>query len=193
MGKKKNYEHIVCKPCWELKYCPYGPLVEQFPLFPEMVSIEEIEESYREYLEGLAEGDFKTEDEIRWAASRLFFLHPTRWRMLKQHDSTEFQCNVYGHVCPVFFSAEPATETKEFRRRGRYIPRKIMLKVVRRDGQICQICRKNALDNEIEFDHIIPHSKGGPVTVENLRVLCADCNLKKGDSLKDLLEDNGAI
>src|SRR5229473_5814126 len=21
-----------CKPCWELKYCPYGPLVEQFPL-----------------------------------------------------------------------------------------------------------------------------------------------------------------
>ncbi len=24
----------VCKPCWELKYCPYGPLVEQFPLLP---------------------------------------------------------------------------------------------------------------------------------------------------------------
>jgi hypothetical protein len=22
----------VCKPCWELKYCPYGPLVEDFPL-----------------------------------------------------------------------------------------------------------------------------------------------------------------
>ena len=24
----------VCKPCWEFKYCPYGPLVEQFPLVP---------------------------------------------------------------------------------------------------------------------------------------------------------------
>jgi len=24
---------IPCKPCWELKYCPYGPLVEFFPLF----------------------------------------------------------------------------------------------------------------------------------------------------------------
>jgi hypothetical protein len=22
----------ICKPCWELKYCPYGPLVEQFPV-----------------------------------------------------------------------------------------------------------------------------------------------------------------
>jgi hypothetical protein len=24
----------VCKPCWELKYCPYGPLVETFPILP---------------------------------------------------------------------------------------------------------------------------------------------------------------
>jgi hypothetical protein len=22
----------IQKPCWTLKYCPYGPLVEQFPL-----------------------------------------------------------------------------------------------------------------------------------------------------------------
>jgi hypothetical protein len=22
----------ICKPCWELRYCPYGPLVERFPL-----------------------------------------------------------------------------------------------------------------------------------------------------------------
>jgi hypothetical protein len=30
-----NY-HVnrVCKPCWELKYCPYGPLVEESPLLP---------------------------------------------------------------------------------------------------------------------------------------------------------------
>lgn len=25
----------VCKPCWEIRYCPYGPLVEQFPLADE--------------------------------------------------------------------------------------------------------------------------------------------------------------
>jgi hypothetical protein len=24
----------VCKPCWELKYCPYGPLVEHAPALP---------------------------------------------------------------------------------------------------------------------------------------------------------------
>lgn len=21
----------ICKPCWELHYCPYGPVVEEFP------------------------------------------------------------------------------------------------------------------------------------------------------------------
>ncbi len=30
---KKKSTH-VCKPCWELKYCPYGPFVEQSPILP---------------------------------------------------------------------------------------------------------------------------------------------------------------
>ncbi|MCH8069989.1 MAG: hypothetical protein IID16_12090 [Candidatus Marinimicrobia bacterium] len=30
----KNKSTKVCKPCWELKYCPYGPFVEQSPLLP---------------------------------------------------------------------------------------------------------------------------------------------------------------
>jgi len=30
---KKKSTH-VCKPCWELKYYPYGPFVEQSPLLP---------------------------------------------------------------------------------------------------------------------------------------------------------------
>ena len=27
-----NKINAICKPCWDLKYCPYGPLVEQFPM-----------------------------------------------------------------------------------------------------------------------------------------------------------------
>jgi len=33
-AKWKEHANRVCKPCWELKYCPYGPLVEQSPLLP---------------------------------------------------------------------------------------------------------------------------------------------------------------
>ena len=28
----KKRVKAVCKPCWEIKYCPYGPLVEEFPI-----------------------------------------------------------------------------------------------------------------------------------------------------------------
>jgi hypothetical protein len=34
-GKRIDWKKrvkAVCKPCWEIKYCPYGPLVEEFPL-----------------------------------------------------------------------------------------------------------------------------------------------------------------
>lgn len=33
--KSRNWSKkpkAVCKPCWEIKYCPYGPLVEDFPI-----------------------------------------------------------------------------------------------------------------------------------------------------------------
>lgn len=65
-----------------------------------------------------------------------------------------------------------------------------MLKVVRRDGQVCAVCKNNVLDDEIEFDHIIPFSRGGATTPENLRVLCRECNRKKGDGLSELLIDS---
>jgi 5-methylcytosine-specific restriction endonuclease McrA len=91
---------------------------------------------------------------------------------------------------PPGFSAEPFTETKEDRRISRNIPRDAMLKVVRGDGQVCRACYKNVPDNEIEFDHIIPHARGGPTTSENLRILCRKCNRKKSEALKEILVDD---
>ncbi len=113
--------------------------------------------------------------------------HPTYWEWIGQFETRELGCHVFGHICPVFFEAEPCTETKEGRRIGRGIPRDLMLKVVRRDGQICQRCNKPVKDNEVEFDHIIPVSKGGPVMADNLRLTCRSCNRTKLDSLAEVL------
>lgn len=99
----------------------------------------------------------------------------------------EASCRVFGHVCPVFLVAEPLTETKERRNHNRLISRDVMLKVVRRDGQICQKCNKPVFDNEVEFDHIIPFSRGGKSTMENLRLIHKNCNRKKSNSLKEIL------
>jgi 5-methylcytosine-specific restriction endonuclease McrA len=65
-----------------------------------------------------------------------------------------------------------------------------MLKVIRRDGQICQKCHRPVPDDKVEFDHIIPFAKGGTSTAHNLRLLCYDCNREKSDSLDEILSEN---
>lgn len=93
----------------------------------------------------------------------------------------EMQCTVFGHICPVVFSAEGFTETTEERRTGRYIPFQTKMRVVRRDNYTCQHCTKHLQDDEVEFDHVIPISKGGSSDEHNIRLTCHDCNADKSD------------
>lgn len=124
-------------------------------------------------------------------------IEPTRraWfqRQVDQFDPAEYpdnipaifeegSCSVFGHVCPVFFTAEAMTETKEERRIGRRsLNFKTMMRIVRRDDYRCQHCRKKLEDTEVEFDHIIPVSRGGSSEEHNLRLTCYDCNRDKSD------------
>ena len=96
----------------------------------------------------------------------------------------ETSCNIFGHICPVVFVGESITETSEKRRRGRYISFKTKVRVVRRDNYTCQECSKHLRDDEVEFDHIIPHSKGGSSEEHNIRLTCYDCNRDKLDNVQ---------
>ena len=90
---------------------------------------------------------------------------------------------MFGHICPVVYSAESWTETTEDRRTGRYIPFQTKIRVVRRDNYTCQHCHKHLQDNEVEFDHIIPLAKGGSSDEHNIRLTCHECNADKSDKV----------
>lgn len=62
----------------------------------------------------------------------------------------------------------------------RHIPSSIKAAVWEQSGGICRECSREVDRGDIHFDHFVPFSRGGPSTVENLRVLCAPCNLSKG-------------
>lgn len=284
----------LCKPCWELKYCPYGPLVEQLPTLPPLRSaIEEQQAYFKHCLETDTVGTIEPlSDEMRathqewlvdedlllrqgltelrqqraleeanraetyeekiaiWFGRELPPVHiyraaydiddgeldeedfePEIWQEIvaraetqrerlkqalatgqndgrlpldpvrrawfqKQVDDfvaenypdtiperfTEAECNVFGHICPVFFTAEAMTETQEERRIGRrHLNFTTMMRIVRRDDYRCQHCQKQLRDTEVEFDHIIPVSKGGSSEEHNLRLTCFDCNRDKSD------------
>ena len=49
-------------------------------------------------------------------------------------------------------------------------------------GGICPICKNHFEFSEMAGDHIVPWSKGGKSVLENLQMLCTDCNLKKSDN-----------
>jgi 5-methylcytosine-specific restriction endonuclease McrA len=180
----------ICKPCWELKYCPYGPIVEDFPILPPTKK-EAME--HNDYLKKCFRtnklDDGKKLDELRrkWFKKEIKNFNPKDYPESFPKVLLEASCKVFGHICPAFLASEPLTETKERRKHSRSISRDVMLKVVRRDGQICQKCNEPVSDNEVEFDHIIPFSKGGGSTVENLRLIHKNCNRRKGNSLKEIL------
>jgi len=142
---------------------------------------------HNQCLSNLMSGKLETPEDVWEEVYRLLYSTPSNWEYLSQFNPDDTTCKMFGHVCPIFITQDSYTETKDERRKGRYIPRDVMFKVINRNNQICQVCKKNVLFDEVEFDHIIPVSKGGPSTVDNIRLLCRNCNRKKSNSLNELL------
>jgi hypothetical protein len=116
-----------------------------------------------------------------WFRKRVQEFDPQKYPKKVPDIFAEAECNVFGHICPVFFAAEALTETSTERRRGRYIPFVVKMRVVRRDNHTCQHCSKHLRDDEVEFDHAIPIAKGGSSEEHNIRLTCFDCNRDKSD------------
>lgn len=64
----------------------------------------------------------------------------------------------------------------------RLIPSQIKKEVWKRDQGKCVICGES---KNLHFDHDLPFSKGGTsLVVNNVRLLCAKCNLRKSDKIE---------
>ena len=60
--------------------------------------------------------------------------------------------------------------------RSRNIPQSVKDAVWRRAEGKCEVC---GIKENLEFDHIIPFSRGGANTYRNIQLLCVSCNRKK--------------
>lgn len=61
------------------------------------------------------------------------------------------------------------------------IPEQIRIEVWRRDGGKCARCGSR---ENLEYDHIVPISKGGSNTARNIELLCEKCNRSKGANIE---------
>ena len=86
----------------------------------------------------------------------------------------------------------------------RFVPLDMKAEILERDGFKCQICGKfltSCRDAKrfvklgsglFHIDHVVPVLQGGRATLENLRLTCPECNLKrkKRFSFRDLLKES---
>ncbi|MGC4006257.1 MAG: HNH endonuclease [Pirellulales bacterium] len=49
-----------------------------------------------------------------------------------------------------------------------------------RDGNLCQYCGKTFPTSELSLDHVMPRSRGGDTSWENIVCACVECNVRKG-------------
>lgn len=63
------------------------------------------------------------------------------------------------------------------------VSNKMRFSIYERDGYRCRKCGISDRHANLEIDHIIPISKGGKSTYDNLQTLCHKCNVEKGDSI----------
>lgn len=52
-----------------------------------------------------------------------------------------------------------------------------------RDGFACQYCGDRLPTHELTFDHVVPRSRGGRTTWDNVVAACSSCNLVKGNRM----------
>ena len=52
--------------------------------------------------------------------------------------------------------------------------------VLARDGHLCQYCGRHYPAQQLSLDHVVPRSRGGMTTWENIVCACLSCNVRKG-------------
>ena len=62
------------------------------------------------------------------------------------------------------------------------VTNRMRFSIYQRDHYRCQKCGRRT--NDLEVDHIIPISKGGKSTYDNLQTLCHRCNVRKGAKIE---------
>ena len=76
---------------------------------------------------------------------------------------------------------KPERTTFDNKQKRNHIPTHVKREVWRRDQGKCAYCGSQ---ERLEFDHIIPVSKGGSNTARNVQLLCEKCNRSKSNKIE---------
>jgi hypothetical protein len=89
------------------------------------------------------------------------------------------QENVVERTCEIYLENRGSTGTKKT---SRDINLRLRFQILKRDHFRCVCCGTvSGPELELHVDHIVPYSKGGETTRDNLQTLCSKCNFGKSN------------
>ncbi|HMK31813.1 MAG TPA: HNH endonuclease [Terriglobales bacterium] len=103
--------------------------------------------------------------------------------VLKGVAMTEEENGAFLHAARMAMRVPSVIRLLEYRRiphQTRALSRK---NILLRDRNSCQYCGIALASGELTLDHVVPRSRGGSSTWENLVACCHPCNRKKGNQL----------
>ena len=103
--------------------------------------------------------------------------------VLKGVAMTEEENGHFLHAARIAMRVPSVIRLLEYRRiphQSRALSRK---NILLRDRNTCQYCSTALPSGELTLDHVIPRSRGGLSTWENLVACCHPCNRRKGSQL----------
>src|SRR3982075_2423754 len=109
--------------------------------------------------------------------------------VLKGVAMTEEENGHYLHAQRIAMRLPSVIRLLEYRRiphQTRALSRK---NILLRDRNTCQYCGVVLASGELTLDHVIPRSRGGLSTWENLVACCHSCNRRKGNHLLSELSE----
>lgn len=89
--------------------------------------------------------------------------------------SEYFACELLTQRCRLITSVPPDESSR--RKKKNIVSANLRRRVFERDAYRCCHCGDW---HDLCVDHIVPESKGGPTTLDNLQTLCRACNSRKG-------------
>ena len=101
--------------------------------------------------------------------------------VLKGVAMTEEENGHFLHAARIAMRVPSVIRLLEYRRiphQSRALSRK---NILLRDRNTCQYCATVLPSGELTLDHVLPRSRGGRSTWENLVACCYTCNNRKGD------------
>jgi hypothetical protein len=124
---------------------------------------------------------FSASDDARNPSSRRHGIVVKFWCENCHHLSLLCIAQHKGHS-QMFWRAVKAKRKEEVVvKKRKTIKPKLRFTVLKRDNYTCQSCGATPRDGvKLEIDHIKPVSMGGSDDLDNLQVLCRECNLGKG-------------